>query len=109
MAGEVAHHLRSALDLLVYQLLLSINVTDPKRLETCAFPMVTRPDLSTTKRRKDHDGAIEATTKMVHRGGTEARIGAIYAHTPQAHWTRSTESDPAECFRKHVSAIAAIS
>ena len=34
MAGEVAHHLRASLDLLVYQLLLKEGVDDPERLGT---------------------------------------------------------------------------
>jgi hypothetical protein len=43
-AGEIVHHTRAALDLLVYQLLLRAGVTNDKRLRKCAFPIVTAHD-----------------------------------------------------------------
>jgi hypothetical protein len=49
LVGEIAHHIRSSLDLLVYQLMVRAGVTDPRRLESCAFPVVLacNPDVPT--------------------------------------------------------------
>lgn len=43
-AGEIVHHTRAALDLLVYQLLLCAGVNDEKRFRQCAFPIVAMHD-----------------------------------------------------------------
>src|SRR5687768_6414203 len=46
LVGEIAHHLRSAFDLLVYQLMLKGNVSDEKVLGRCAFPVIVDRDPS---------------------------------------------------------------
>jgi hypothetical protein len=43
-AGEIVHHTRAALDLLVYQLLLRARVNDEKRFRQCAFPIISTYD-----------------------------------------------------------------
>jgi hypothetical protein len=58
IAGEVAHHLRVALDLLAYQLLLKAGINDAERLRACAFPIITNRDLSKADDKKTHDKSI---------------------------------------------------
>ena len=52
IAGEIAHHLRASLDLLAYQLLLNAGVNDEDRLASCAFPVITKRDLSEPRRQE---------------------------------------------------------
>lgn len=55
LVGEIAHHLRSAFDLVVYQLMVNAKVTDPKRLRQCAFPVIYDLDLSVPDDRKEYE------------------------------------------------------
>jgi hypothetical protein len=55
LVGEIAHHLRSAFDLLVYQLMLKAGVTDYQRLSRCAFPVIVDLDLRLPDGRKEYE------------------------------------------------------
>jgi hypothetical protein len=65
MIGEIPHHLRAALDLLVCQLLLRENVTDPKILKKREFPIFFKRDLSIPKVKKEHEADIARKIKGV--------------------------------------------
>lgn len=70
LVGEIAHHLRSAFDLLVYQLMLRASVSDEKRLSRCAFPVVNhyihaeRKEYEETLRRKIEGIDPRAVTRI---------------------------------------------
>ena len=55
LVGEIAHHLRSAFDLMVYQLMLNAGITDDKRLKRCAFPVMVDLDISLPDGRKEYE------------------------------------------------------
>jgi hypothetical protein len=69
IAGEVAHHLRAALDLLAYQLLAKEGITDSKRLRDCAFPIITNRNLSKQEDKRKHDESIKAKVGGVSKVG----------------------------------------
>jgi hypothetical protein len=58
-AGEIVHHTRATLDLLVYQLLLREGVTDEKRLRRCAFPIVAVHAPADRKQARDYKNKME--------------------------------------------------
>jgi hypothetical protein len=65
LVGEIAHHLRSAFDLMVYQLMIKAGITDQKRLENCAFPVITKKNLSIPKDRKEYEDIMSRKIKGV--------------------------------------------
>jgi hypothetical protein len=66
LVGEIAHHLRSAFDLLVYQLMLNAGVSDPKRLKHCAFPVVTELDISIPKKLQEYEDTMRRKIEGIH-------------------------------------------
>lgn len=108
MVGEIPHHLRASLDLLVCQLLLKKGVTDPKLLERCAFPILTKPDLSTAKGRLDHDRALKAKIDGIDPRAYELIVALQPCATngPQSHLALLQELDNTDKHRLLIAAAA---
>jgi hypothetical protein len=108
MAGEAAHHLRAALDLLAYQLLLQAGVDDEKRLRACAFPIVVKCDLSDPKSRKKHDDAIRSKIGGVSRKAYD-RIIALQPCVRNGEWSHLAQIQALDNTDKHRLLLAATS
>ena len=106
IAGEVAHHLRVALDLLTYQLLIKAGVTDPKRLRDCAFPIITNRDLSKPEERKKHDASIKARIDGVANKAHD-RIVALQPCATNGEWSHLAQVQELDNTDKHRLLLAA--
>ena len=106
IAGEVAHHLRSALDLLAYQLLVKDGINDPKRLRECAFPIITNRDLSIPDGRKRHDASINAKVGGVSRKAHD-RIVALQPYATNGEWSHLAQVQELDNTDKHRLLLAA--
>jgi hypothetical protein len=106
IAGEAAHHLRSALDLLAYQLLLKAGITDPKRLRDCAFPIITNRDLLKPKDRKKHDASIKTKIGGVSQVAYD-RIVALQPCATHGEWSHLAQVQELDNTDKHRLLLAA--
>jgi hypothetical protein len=106
IAGEVAHHLRSALDLLAYQLLIKEGIKDWKRLRECAFPIITNRDLSNTDDRKKHDASINAKVGGVSKQAHD-RIVALQPCATNGEWSHLAQVQELDNTDKHRLLLAA--
>lgn len=106
IAGEVAHHLRAALDLLAYQLLIKEGVTDPKRLRDCAFPIITNRDLSKPEDRKKRDAKLWATIGGVSQKAYD-RILALQPCSTNHEWSHLAQVQELDNTDKHRLLLAA--
>jgi hypothetical protein len=77
-AGEIVHHTRAALDLLVYQLLLRAGEKDDRRLRKCAFPIVSVHDPADRQKAGDYN----AKMKKAIEGVPDAARDRIEAFQP---------------------------
>jgi hypothetical protein len=75
-AGEIAHHLRAAFDLLVYQLMLYAGISDDSRLRNCAFPVIVNCDFSVTNERKKYESTMRRKIEGIHPNA-RARIEGL--------------------------------
>lgn len=99
IAGEVAHHLRTSLDLLVYQLMLRNGVTDEKLLRKSSFPIFDH-DLNTAKGKGDYDAAIERAIGPLP-WTIKARIDAIQPCVTNHEWSHLTQVQRLDNTQKH--------
>ena len=108
IAGETAHHLRSALDLLAYQLLVKEGVSNPKRLRDCAFPIITNRDLANPSDRKKHDELVK--TRI---GGISSKaydhIVALQPCATNGEWSHLAQVQDLDNTDKHRLLLAAAS
>jgi hypothetical protein len=94
LAGEIAHHLRSAFDLLVYQLLLAQRVTDEKRLSLCAFPVRLAFDAKAPKEVQKYEDFMRRKIGGVSPE-SEERLRSFQPHlseTPAQHFLAQIDS-----------------
>jgi hypothetical protein len=80
-AGEIVHHTRAALDLLVYQLLMRAGAKDERRLRSCAFPVVAVHDPADRKQANAYENKMERTIAGV-TDVTRERIEALQPGGP---------------------------
>ena len=108
IAGEIAHHLRASLDLLAYQLLLNAGINDEDRLASCAFPVITKRDLSNPADKKKHDESINAKV-----GGSRQRaydrIVALQPCATNREWSHLAQVQTLDNTDKHRLLLAAAS
>src|SRR4051794_22499129 len=108
IAGEAAHHLRSALDLLAYQLLVKEGVTDPNRLRNCAFPIITNRDLANPSDRKKHDELAKTRIGGVSSKAYD-RIVALQPCATNGEWSHLAQVQDLDNTDKHRLLLAAAS
>ena len=105
LAGEIAHHLRASLDLLVYQLMLGNNVTDEKLLKKSVFPVLDK-DLTTPQGRGEYYAAIKKAI-----GGLPAplrqRIEALQPANTNHEWSHLAQVQRLDNTQKHRLLLAA--
>lgn len=106
--GEIAHHLRASLDLLAYQLLLKANITDPKRLRDCAFPIIVDRDLTKPEDRKKHDASTRHTIDGVDSRAYD-RIVALQPCATNGEWSHLAQVQALDNTDKHRLLLAATS
>jgi hypothetical protein len=83
LVGEVVYHLRSAFDLLVYQLMLGVNATEAQ-LEKCAFPVI-YCDMGTPEGLNKYESDLGRQIKAIRSTGA----GKLIEHMqPCHHWNR---------------------
>ena len=108
ITGEIAYHLRASLDLLAYQLLLKANITDPKRLRDCAFPIIVDRDLAMPEDRKKHDASIRHKIDGIDRRGYD-RIVALQPCATNREWSHLAQVQALNNTDKHRLLLAATS
>lgn len=101
IAGEIAHHLRASLDLLVYQLMLRNGVTDEKLLKRSVFPVLDK-DLATPQGRGEYHAAIKKAI-----GPLPAPLRAHRGVPARQHESRMVASGAGPAARQHAEAPAA--
>jgi hypothetical protein len=107
IAGEIAHHLRAALDLLAYQLLLEAAVTDDKVLRKCSFPILDH-DLSNPKGKGDYDAAIHRAIGPLPTP-IKDRIEAVQPCVTNHEWSHLAQVQALNNTDKHRLLLAATS
>lgn len=108
ITGEIAHHLRASLDLLAYQLLLRVNITDPKRLRDCAFPIIVDRDLTKPEDRKKHDASVRQKIDGIDRQAFD-RIVALQPCATNREWSHLAQVQALDNTDKHRLLLAATS
>jgi hypothetical protein len=100
--GEVAHHLRASLDLLVYQMLTRRGITDEKRLRRCAFPILVEFDLTKPNDKREYDRLIEKGIKGISPEA-HARIEALQPCIPanNGEWSHLAQVQELDNTDKH--------
>jgi hypothetical protein len=106
IAGEVAHHLRAALDLLAYQLLVKEGITDPKRLRDCAFPIIMNRNLSEPEGKRKHDEAIKTKVGGVSQVAQQ-RIVGLQPCATNGEWSHLAQVQDLDNTDKHRLLLAA--
>jgi hypothetical protein len=108
IAGEIAHHLRASLDLLVYQLLLKAGINDEERLASCAFPVITKWDLSKPADKNKHDESINAKVGGICQRAYD-RIVALQPCATNREWSHLAQIQTLDNTDKHRLLLAAAS
>ena len=108
IAGEIAHHLRASVDLLAYQLLLKAGVDDDDRLAACAFPVLTKWDLSTPTEKRKHDDSINGKIRGVDQRAYD-RIVALQPCATNGEWSHLAQIQKLDNTDKHRLLLAAAS
>lgn len=101
-AGEIVHHTRAALDLLVYQLLLQAGEDDEKRLRKCAFPIVTEHDPADRQQAGNYQSKMKRCIEGV-RDVARERIEALQpwrAGNPGV-WSHLSQVEELDNTQKH--------
>jgi hypothetical protein len=105
IAGEIAHHLRASLDLLVYQLMLGSNVTDEKLLKKSVFPVLDK-DLTTPQGRDEYYAAIKKAIGPLP-GPLRQRIEALQPANTNHEWSHLAQVQRLDNTQKHRLLLAA--
>jgi hypothetical protein len=108
IAGEAAHHLRSALDLLAFQLLVQEGVSDPSRLRDCAFPIITNRDLANPTDKKKHDESLKSRIGGISPKAY-CRIVALQPCSTNGEWSHLAQVQALDNTDKHRLLLAAAS
>jgi hypothetical protein len=107
IAGEVAHHLRASLDLMVYQMMLKSGVTDAKLLKKSVFPVLDK-DLSTAQGRGEYHAAIKKAIGPLPVT-PRARIEALQPCNTNHAWSHLAQLQRLDNTQKHRLLLAATS
>ena len=107
VAGEIAHHLRASLDLMVYQLTLMAGVTDEKLLKKAVFPVLDK-DLGTTQGRGEYHAAINKAIGFLPEA-LRARIEALQPSNTNHNWSHLAQVQRLDNTQKHRLLLAAMS
>ena len=101
-AGEIVHHTRAALDLLVYQLLLRAGEKDERRLRKCAFPVVAVHDPADRNQAGAYKNKIHRTIAGVTEVARE-RIEALQPWRPgnPGIWSHLAQVEELDNTQKH--------
>jgi hypothetical protein len=101
-AGEIVHHTRAALDLLVYQLLLRAGVDDEKRLRKCAFPIVSAHDPTDRQQAGNYSARMKTAIDGVQDGARD-RIEALQPWRPgnPGVWSHLSQVEELDNTQKH--------
>jgi hypothetical protein len=101
-AGEIVHHTRAALDLLVYQLLLRAGEEDERRLRRCAFPVVAVHDPADRKQADAYKYKMDRTIGGV-TDVARARIEALQPWRPgnPGSWSHLAQVEELDNTQKH--------
>lgn len=101
-AGEIVHHTRAALDLLVYQLLLNAGVDDERRLRRCAFPIVSAHDPANRQHTSDYSAKMKKAVDGI-RDDARARIEALQPWRPgnAGIWSHLSQVEELDNTQKH--------
>lgn len=105
VAGEVVHHLRASLDLLVYQLMLKHGVTDAQLLKRSAFPVLDA-DLETPESRGKYLAAIKKAIGPLP-APLRARIEALQPAHTNHEWSHLAQVQQLDNTQKHRLLLAA--
>ena len=105
IAGEIAHHLRASLDLLVYQLMLRNGITDEKLLKKSAFPVLDK-DLATPQGRGEYHAAIKTAIGPLP-APLRARIEALQPANTNHEWSHLAQVQRLDNTQKHRLLLAA--
>lgn len=107
VAGEVAHHLRASLDLMVYQLMLMAGVTDEKLLRKAVFPVLDK-DLGTAQGRGEYHAAIKKALGPLP-DAPRARIEDLQPCNTNHEWSHLAQVQRLDNTQKHRLLLAAMS
>lgn len=101
-AGEIVHHARAALDLLVYQLLLRAGETDDRRLRKCAFPIITEHDPADRKQAGNYQSKMKRCIEGVSDTARD-RIEALQPWQPGSpgEWSHLSQVEELDNTQKH--------
>jgi hypothetical protein len=92
IAGEIAHHLRASLDLMVYQMMLKTGVTDEKQLRKSTFPVLDK-DRSTVQGSAAYRNAIKTAIGLLPMVDVILQYGrSVVAGSPP--WQVIAQSSP---------------
>lgn len=101
-AGEIVHHTRASLDLLVYQLLLRAGVDDEKRLRRCAFPIVSAYDPVDRQEAGNYSAKMKKAVEGVSDDARQ-RIDALQPWRPgnPGIWSHLSQVEELDNTQKH--------
>jgi hypothetical protein len=101
-AGEVVHHTRAALDLLVYQLLLRAGVDDERRLRRCAFPIIRVHDPTDRQQAANYAARMTKAIDGVF-DDARGRIEAVQPWRPEnaGAWSHLSQVEELDNTQKH--------
>lgn len=101
-AGEVVHHTRAALDLLIYQLMLRAGVKDESRLRKCAFPVVTSHDPADKQQASNYKAKMDKATAGLP-SDVRDRIEALQPWRPgnPGIWSHLSQVEALDNTQKH--------
>jgi hypothetical protein len=101
-AGEIVHHTRAALDLLVYQLLLRAGVDDEKRLRKCTFPIVSAHDPTDRQQAGNYASKMKKAIDGVPNDARD-RIEALQPWRPgnPGIWSHLSQVEELDNTQKH--------
>lgn len=105
IGGEIAHHLRASLDLLVYQLMLRNGVTDERLLKKSVFPVLDK-DLTTPRDRGEYHAAINKTIGPLP-ASLRARIEDLQPAKTNREWSHLAQVQRLDNTQKHRLLLAA--
>jgi hypothetical protein len=108
-AGEIVHHTRAALDLLVYQLLLRAGEKDDRRLRKCAFPIVSVHDPADRQKAGDYNAKMKKAIEGVPDAARD-RIEDFQPWRPgnPGEWSHLAQVEELDNTQKHRSLLTGV-
>lgn len=100
MAGEIPHHTRAALDLMVYQLMVKAGVKDDRLLRKSAFPVLVRHDLADPQQKGEYIATIKKAIGPLSED-VRRRIEALQPCSTNREWSHLAQVQELDNTQKH--------